>query len=208
VNDDSCYLALGLGRDAPSEEIRKAYRNLSMKLHPDASGTAATALGFTRTVRAYKVLTAAKSRVSPGTLRTTLSVLDSATKTDVFKLGQILVSAQDAKERSEAAKYLGLSGKRSVWVFLRKGLYDSDERVICSCIRAAAVLGLAQGGSEIAGAWQRSSLTCRKTILKIAEATRSELLLPVLKAAQQSEQPELRLASRRLLREYSQDHSA
>jgi hypothetical protein len=202
MTDDACYMALGLNRGAPSEEIRKAYRNLSMKLHPDASGNPATAAGFSRMMRAYKVLTAQTSDTRIKSPMPDLPVLAADVKNDVFRLGTILVSDANPARRSEAAKQLGLSGKRAVWVFLRKGLYDNDERVVCSCIRAAAVLGLAQGGAEIAGAWARSSLPCQKAILRIAEATQSDLLVPVLEAAMQTEIPELRRVARRLLQEY------
>lgn len=208
MTDDACYLALGLNRGAPSDEIRKAYRNLSMKLHPDASGTNKTAAGFSRMMRAYKVLTTQPPAAINAPSRPELPVLAPDVKNDIFSLGSILVSDGNPARRAVAAKHLGLSGKRSVWVFLRKGLYDSDERVVCSCIRAAAVLGLAHGGAEIAGAWARSSLPCQKAILRIAEATQAELLLPVLKAASQTDTPELRRSARRILQEYKDHYSA
>ncbi|HAP43186.1 MAG: hypothetical protein A2087_13660 [Spirochaetes bacterium GWD1_61_31] len=208
MTTDACYTVLGLNRDAPSAEIRKAYRNLSLKLHPDASGSPATAGGFSRVQRAYKILTARKIGDRAPARPTRLPSLPAAALGDVFSLGGLLVSHRDAATRAEAAKQLGLSGKRSVWVFLRRGLYDADERVRCSCVRAAAVLGLAQGGAEIASAWQACSLACRKAMLRIAEATVASILLPALKAALRAEEPELRLQAIRIMREYQDQPSS
>ncbi|MBU1081754.1 MAG: J domain-containing protein, partial [Spirochaetes bacterium] len=38
MSERAMYIALGLEPGAPSAELKRAYRNLSLKLHPDASG--------------------------------------------------------------------------------------------------------------------------------------------------------------------------
>jgi len=172
------YLTLGLEPGAPSEEIRRAYRNLSLRLHPDASRDPGTARRFAMVSRAYERLATVKA--SEGQRREALAPPDTA---DLFSLGETLVGATDPAERRRAAVRLGLSGKRSAWVFLRKGLYDAEPEVVASCVRAAAVLGLAQGGPELAGAYERAGHRLRDDILEAARATRDAIFAVTLEAA-------------------------
>src|SRR5690242_16703549 len=49
------YALLGVSRGATRAEVRRAYRLLALKLHPDRAGYASTML-FQRLVEAYRVL--------------------------------------------------------------------------------------------------------------------------------------------------------
>jgi molecular chaperone DnaJ len=49
------YAVLGVGRSADLQELRRAYRALALRHHPDVAGNAATEL-FQRIVEAYRVL--------------------------------------------------------------------------------------------------------------------------------------------------------
>ncbi|ABP00122.1 predicted protein, partial [Ostreococcus lucimarinus CCE9901] len=55
------YDALGVARDATKTEVRRAYRNLITRAHPDKGGDAVT---FARIQRAYDVLSDDAKRAS------------------------------------------------------------------------------------------------------------------------------------------------
>jgi hypothetical protein len=191
------YLALGLEPGAPSAEIRRAYRNLSLKLHPDASRDPRTAGRFAMVAKAYGILSVLE-RERPGASAKPLAGPD---RIDLFELGAELTTHTDPERRSGAARRLGLSGKRSAWVFLRKGLYDPEPAVVASCVRAAAVLGLVQGSGEIAGVYERAGHELKDAILEIAKATRDGLFGATLETAKNDDDHRRRMIALALQRE-------
>ncbi len=56
------YQVLGVARDATPEQIKKAYRNLARRLHPDVNPDAETQERFKEVTRAYDVLSDPKKR--------------------------------------------------------------------------------------------------------------------------------------------------
>lgn len=50
------YEVLGLGRGASSSEIKKAYRQLSLKYHPDKNPSEDAATKFAEVASAYEIL--------------------------------------------------------------------------------------------------------------------------------------------------------
>ena len=60
------YTVLGLNRDASEEEIKKAYRKLAMKFHPDRNpDDKSTEEKFKEAKEAYEILTDARKRKAP-----------------------------------------------------------------------------------------------------------------------------------------------
>lgn len=211
MSNRAMYVALGLEPGVPSEEIKRAYRNLSIKLHPDSSRNPNTALRFAKVVRAYKALSviADGTRDKPGpSMAETEQYFADRTfagkplaepkRNDVFSLGSILTGSGTAREKAAAARLLGLSGKRSVWIFLRKGLYDTDPEVVGACVRAAGVLGLAQGAAEIASAYERSGPQVKDAILEAARATMDPVFKAAMETALWDEDPRRRAIARRI----------
>ena len=56
------YQILGVSRDATPEQIKKAYRQLAMKLHPDVATEPDAADRFKKVAEAYEVLQDSKKR--------------------------------------------------------------------------------------------------------------------------------------------------
>ena len=56
------YSLLGVGRDAEADEIKKAYRKVAMKYHPDRSDAPDAEERFKEVTRAYEVLRDPKLR--------------------------------------------------------------------------------------------------------------------------------------------------
>ncbi|GAB1457286.1 hypothetical protein MASR2M48_25940 [Spirochaetota bacterium] len=162
-----------------SADIKRAYRNLSLRLHPDASRDPETAIRFNMVSKAYATLSLKVKDIPAPVSR----AVREPRQDDLFSLGSSLVCDTDPVRRLAAATRLGLSGKRSAWVFLRKGLYDTEPRVVAACIRAASVLGLAQGSGEIANAYQRADPVLRDTILELAKASKDVLFKATLQTA-------------------------
>jgi DnaJ-class molecular chaperone len=59
---ENLYNILGVSSSASTEEIKKAYRTLAMRYHPDRNADAAAARRFNGVQRAYDVLADAAKR--------------------------------------------------------------------------------------------------------------------------------------------------
>lgn len=185
------WATLGLEPGAPSVDLRSAYRQLAKRLHPDASKDPATARRFDRVVKAYKTLSIrelpSSSLAATGKARSEAS--GASGPEDIFALGGVLAEARDPEARVRAATRLGLSGRRSAWVFLRKSLFDADERVAAASVRAVAVLGVRQAGPELASLYARASRSLRAEIRGVARGSGEPVFAEALRIARVEGEP-------------------
>ncbi|XP_015791133.1 dnaJ protein homolog 1-like [Tetranychus urticae] len=65
-----CYKILGISEDASVGEIKKAYRELALKYHPDKNQDANAKVKFQQVSYAYKTLMDEKSRDMPQAMQT------------------------------------------------------------------------------------------------------------------------------------------
>ncbi|MBN1242568.1 MAG: DnaJ domain-containing protein [Spirochaetales bacterium] len=182
------WATLGLEPGAPSADIRSAYRQLAKRLHPDASKDPRTASRFDRVVKAYKTLTVRPGLPSGRAPRTEAGAGagedgKAGRSTDIFALGSVLATSKDPGERARAVTMLGLSGRRSAWLFLRKALFDRDERVQAAAVRSVAVLGLRQAGPELASLYARAPASLRAQIRLVAKGTAEPVFAEALRVA-------------------------
>ncbi len=63
TGDRNCYDTLGVSPDAPIEEIRRAFRALALRYHPDVNETPAAAARFREILAAYNVLSNPQRKV-------------------------------------------------------------------------------------------------------------------------------------------------
>ncbi|RJR38322.1 MAG: hypothetical protein C4576_22430 [Desulfobacteraceae bacterium] len=58
----NCYIVLGINRGADLEKIKRAYRTIAKKSHPDVSRSEETAEKFREAQKAYKILSDKEKR--------------------------------------------------------------------------------------------------------------------------------------------------
>lgn len=187
------FMVLGLRPGASADELRRAYRTLAKKYHPDSKGGSANAMAFTKVVAAYQsIMQDRMSRRAPGrrpaasgsrsagpaahAARSTPSSHAPGAQfrqiktplTGIFALGRQLLMSGDPSSRISAAMELGLSGKSAAYAFLRKAFLDRDAKVVCAVVRAVGSLGIRQSAGELASLFSRAVPAVRREILGVA----------------------------------------
>lgn len=195
------WAVFGLPPGADSRDLKKAFRQLTKRYHPDSSKDPATARRFSRVVRVYKLLT----RKSEGTRDISASEIAVDPEEDLFALGTEYTVSREAEARVEAVKRMGLSGKRSAYIFLRKALYDDSEEVISQAVRSVALLGIRQADGEIASLFSRSGEALKRTILETARGTRELVFLPALRVASLDPDSKIAGAAAEILKTFESD---
>ncbi len=194
-SDRELWALFGLPPGADSRDLKKAFRQLTKRYHPDSSKDPATARRFSRVVRVYKLL----SREAGGTRDTGPADPPADPEEDLFALGTQFTVSRDTGTRVEAVKRLGLSGKKSAYIFLRKALYDDSPEVAAQAVRAVALLGIRQADGEIASLFARAGADLKRTILETARGTREPVFLPALRAASTDADPGIAAAAGAIL---------
>jgi len=174
------WAVFGLSPGSDSRDLKRAFRQLTKRYHPDSSKDPATARRFSRVVRVYKLLSLKAETHREAALDDKSIDPDEE---DLFALGTEFTVSKNADARVEAVKRLGLSGKKSAYIFLRKALYDDSPEVAAQAVRSVALLGIRQADGEIASLFARSGVGLKRTILETARGTREPVFLPALRAA-------------------------
>ena len=95
---------------------------------------------------------------------------DAAERTawrDVPRLGKVLLLSTSAGRRAWAAGALAAAGHVSAYAYLRRALWDPDERVRQSVVAAVGVLGVAQCAGELAAVYAWSGPRVRREVLRV-----------------------------------------
>jgi hypothetical protein len=213
------FRVLGLSPGATPEELKRAYRTLVKKYHPDSRGGRGNALAFSRVVSAYQSImqeqmararparaagraaheprTQAPKRPGQGGGPRAWASRPAAAKAailDLFALGRLLLMSTEPVARASAARELGKSGKSSAYAFLRKAFWDRDEKVLLSVVRAVGDLGICQSAGELASLYSKASPAVRRAILTVAGTIGiSDGFMSILRLASSDPDPAIRL---------------
>jgi len=85
---------------------------------------------------------------------------------DVQRLGKLLLSGKSAALRAWAADALGESGLVGAYAFLRRAIWDSDEKVRESAVHAIGSLAVRQSAAELAALYAWSGPRLRRAVLR------------------------------------------
>lgn len=152
------YTTLGLSEGANISEVKRAYRDLAKRLHPDVSGWDGTREEFERVSVAYCELL---ERLSRDIVRNrSMNLAD---------IGRQLEFGSSETIRLGAARMLGRCGRKAAYPYLRKALYDESEDVVIAVVRAIGALRIAQASGELAALFLRTSLRVKEEIIEVAE---------------------------------------
>ncbi len=161
------YRILGVAPGATVAELKSAYRKLVMAYHPDSPAGTGNAQTFLRVVQAYQSLMGRQTERAPipRPPRPAQPARRAAAPPDLFALGRALLLGRDPRERASAAAALGASGRKSSYAFLRKALWDRDDRVLIAVVRAVGRLDIRQSAGELGSLFSKASPLVKKEIL-------------------------------------------
>lgn len=172
MEERKLYHTLGLDTGADLEEIKRAYRTLAKRYHPDSTQDPATGEEFRKVTAAYKILSVRekKRKYVDFPVREKARTRRNSTKEqDVHSLGKLVTEGKVAEMRAFAAKRLGSSGKRSAYPYLKKALFDESEMVVLSAVDAVGRLRILQSAGELASVYSRGARSVKLAVLDAVE---------------------------------------
>ncbi|MBN2735422.1 MAG: J domain-containing protein [Spirochaetales bacterium] len=187
------YRILEVEPGADFETIKKSYRRLLKLYHPDVNKGQNALNQFHRIRKAFENLQ--KQLSQPGETGTSATEDSFLTKLRSvhrqYTLGKSFLHQNDSKKRIEIINQLVASRKKAAYTFIRRGLWDDDEKVVACAIAAVGQLNIMQSGSELAALYLRSSVKIRMIILETLENMANikafnSLLIVAMKDAQKS----------------------
>jgi len=199
LEERKLYSALGLDAGAGPEELKRAYRDLAKRYHPDITKDPSTGEEFRKVVAAYKILSVRERKrkyVDFPVRETKNERRRTSTPQDIHSLGKLVREGKVAEMRAFAAKRLGFSGKKSAYPYLRDALSDPSELVIVSAVEAIGRLKVLQSSGELAALFARANRRVKLTILETVEKIgRRQGFSRILVLGMQSSDRELRARS-------------
>lgn len=172
TQEHRCLKLLGLSGNASTEDIKRAFRMLAKKMHPDANPAGGNPSKFAEIRNAYDYLTRNRNQtITFPRERSTAgrSYRPNKKEPGIFSWGEDLLTSAVPSVRIFAARALGNSGKRAAYTFLRKALYDTDELVVQEAVKSIGQLEITQSAGELASLYNRSDREMKLHILSSVE---------------------------------------
>ncbi|MFP4373527.1 MAG: DnaJ domain-containing protein [Spirochaetaceae bacterium] len=197
------YRVLEVEPTADFDTIRESYRRLLKRYHPDSGGSNADAAKLDSVIEAFRRVKAVHPRRSSSARDRNRAQRSRAAGVrrprDVFSLGRMLVSGVGTSTRTFAARSLGNLGKRSAYVFLKRGLHDREKQVVLSCLRSIGRLRIVQSAGDLSSVFQRGDVEVRRVVMEtVGEIDRLELFRNLIRAGLEDSDPSVRRHAVRL----------
>ena len=148
------YAVLGVPRDAPALDIRRAYRRVARRRHPDLNRDAGGSERFAAAARAYEVLSdpAARARYDEQFLPHPVPIHRSpsppTSRPSSPAVGRRGVLELTALEAAHLAHFpLTLTNGRNARIVLPAGTADGDELMLCDSDRLIVLQVRCQGNT-------------------------------------------------------------
>lgn len=183
------FAVLGLGEESDWNAVRTAYSARMKELHPDTGGGGDSG-EITTLVEAFRVI----SRV------------DGSRAANVFTLGEQALHGETPRERAFACSRLASLGRRTASAYLRRALFDSDERVAVAAATGIGTLQALGAADSLAAAFGSAGPGLRAAIMNAAiQIGPRPPLRPLLIEALRNPAPQWRKDALRLYMELSHD---
>ena len=114
----TCYKLLGLPESATSRDVRKRYRQLAMRYHPDRNDSPDAQRKFIELTEAYEILIGKQSAASEPNVKT-----KQETQAERMKRARKRYAQQMMREYMENERYFNYLTKGRKWKTIRVGAF-------------------------------------------------------------------------------------